>query len=206
MSIQAVAWAFRQNIRPAALKFVLVALADCANEKEDMNLWPSIAHICDVTCLDVKTVKRYLVELKRLHLLVDTGERKGPTNQIKVYRLEFQKGSENGPLKEARISRETGPKTDPLNRPKNGPRNSHSRTLREPAGRKDDSKKIESAEVHDEILPSRWQDLAESRQIPDDQTFRSWRRFKEMSAFPYRVENWIAWIARERVSDRVEVV
>jgi pyocin large subunit-like protein len=112
MSIQALAWAFKQEIRPAALKFVLVALSDCANEKEDMNLWPSIAHICDVTCLDVKTVKRYLVELKRLDLLVDTGRRKGRTNQIKVYKLNFENRPENGPVKQAHISHETGPKTD----------------------------------------------------------------------------------------------
>ena len=204
MSIQAVAWAFRQKIKLAALKFVLVALADCANEKEGMHLWPSIAHICDVTGLDAKTVKRYLVELKRLHLLVDTGKRKGRTNQIKVYMLDFQNRSENGSVKEAHISRERGPKTDHVKEPKNGPRNSYSRTLNEPASRQSNEKKIEPAEIHDEILPARWQDLAEARKIPDDQIFRSWRRFKDVSAFPYRIENWQAWIARERTGDVAE--
>jgi pyocin large subunit-like protein len=132
LSIQALAWAFKQEIRPAALKFVLVALADCANEREDMSLWPSIAHICEVTCLDIKTVKQYIAKLKDQKLLLDTGERVGRTKQIKVYKLNFQKESRNGPVKEAQIAPETGPKTDYVKRPKNGPRNPYYRTLKEP--------------------------------------------------------------------------
>lgn len=62
------------------------------------------------------------------------------------------------------------------------------RTIKEPASSKS-AAKVEPEETSDEILLSRWQDLAEERRIPNDQIFRSWRRFKEVSAFPYRLEN-----------------
>ena len=55
-----------------------------------------------------------------------------------------------------------------------------------------------------EILPSAWQDMAEELEIPDDQIFRSWRKFKDTSAVPYRVDRWQAWIGRERVAGRSE--
>jgi hypothetical protein len=50
-----------------------------------------------------------------------------------------------------------------------------------------------------DTLPGGWSDLAEARGIPEDQTYRSWRRFKEVSAFPFLLEKWTAWIARERI-------
>jgi hypothetical protein len=40
----------------------------------------------------------------------------------------------------------------------------------------DKLKGVEPRETSDEILPGRWQDLAEDRAIPDEQIFRSWRR------------------------------
>lgn len=134
MSIQALAWAFKQKIKPSSLKFVLVALADCANENEGMLLWPSIAHICDTTSLDKKTVKRHLARLKSNGLLSDTGERVGRTKQIKVYKLHSDKRSQKGSVKEAPFPPERGPKWDLLKRPQMGPRNPYTRTLKEPRG------------------------------------------------------------------------
>lgn len=51
----------------------------------------------------------------------------------------------------------------------------------------------------DEILPARWQDYAEGKKIPDEQIYRSWRRFKDVSAWPFQYRRWQKWIDRERV-------
>lgn len=56
---------------------------------------------------------------------------------------------------------------------------------------------------HDEELPATWQDYAEARHIPDEQIFRSWRRFKHVSAHPWRYSRWTRWIDRERVDRRL---
>jgi len=118
MSIAAISWVFKQEIKPSSLKFVLVALADCA----DTNgiCWPSIDHITETTCQDRKTVIKSLDDLESRGWLVDTGKRMGRTNQVKVYRLtddffksapttDCGKGSENGTVKESRSSAETVP-------------------------------------------------------------------------------------------------
>lgn len=53
-------------------------------------------------------------------------------------------------------------------------------------------------ECSEEILPSRWQDVAEALDIPNEQIFKSWRKFKDMTSFPYQLSRWKAWIAKER--------
>ena len=67
MSVSALTWAFAQEIRPATHKFVLVALADYANE--DLEAYPSITALETKTCLDRKAIFRSLADLKetRLH-------------------------------------------------------------------------------------------------------------------------------------------
>lgn len=50
----------------------------------------------------------------------------------------------------------------------------------------------------EEILPSRWQDVAEALEIPNEQIFKSWRKFKDMTSHPYQLSRWKAWIAKER--------
>jgi len=52
----------------------------------------------------------------------------------------------------------------------------------------------------EEILPPNWQDAAEERGIPDEQIFTSWRKFKEHTSHPCRLNNWLGWVARERVN------
>jgi uncharacterized protein YdaU (DUF1376 family) len=51
-----------------------------------------------------------------------------------------------------------------------------------------------------EVLPTAWQDYAELKRIPDEQIFKSWRKFKEVSAFPYDANRWKAWVDRERIA------
>jgi|ERR1700691_6182584 len=123
MSIAAISWVFKQEIKPSSLKFVLVALADCADDHGIC--WPSIEHITETTCQDRKTVIKSLDDLESRGWLVDTGKRMGRTNQVKVYRLtdaffktadtkDCAKSTENGtindaPQKQYRSSAETVP-------------------------------------------------------------------------------------------------
>lgn len=52
----------------------------------------------------------------------------------------------------------------------------------------------------EEVLPSRWQDIAEEKGVPNEQIFTSWKRFKEKTGFPLRLSRWAAWVANERVN------
>lgn len=96
MSTEAVAWAFKQPIRSASMKFVLIALAECAHYKTGL-IYPSLAHLGEIAPLDRKTIIAQIELLQAHGYLIDTGERTGKTKQIKVYRL----------------SMETVPKTEP---------------------------------------------------------------------------------------------
>jgi len=93
MSHAATYWAFAQQIRPATVKFVLVSLADAADQ--DGVCFPSIKHLCEMTCLDRKTVISALDQLEAEGLLVDTAKRVGRTGQVKVYRLNGMPSSSN---------------------------------------------------------------------------------------------------------------
>ncbi|WP_103730202.1 helix-turn-helix domain-containing protein [Novosphingobium sp. HII-3] len=85
MSSEAVAWAFKQDIKPSGLKFTLVAMAECANYKTGL-VFASTAHLCEITSQDRKTVLANQAELEKRGFIEDTGERAGKTKQIKVYR------------------------------------------------------------------------------------------------------------------------
>jgi hypothetical protein len=113
-------WVFAQDIRPSHAKFVLVSVANCANENG--LAWPSIAHICDVTSQDRKTVIKALQALERTGHIEDTGERKGSTKQIKVYQFRYCSKSTEFPIKESRVSSETVP-SFPINSTVDGTRN-----------------------------------------------------------------------------------
>lgn len=85
MSSEALAWAFKINLKPSALKFTLVALCECANYQTG-HIYPSLAHLEEITGQDRKTLIANVAKLELLGLIVDTGERAGRTGQIKVYR------------------------------------------------------------------------------------------------------------------------
>jgi hypothetical protein len=128
-------WAFGLPLKPATAKFILVALAD--NADDSGRAFPSLGCLIEKTSLDRKTVISGLDQLEKLNLLIDTGARVGRTKQIKVYRLNGFKSpyatpddndSESGtvqtvpkfpansteiPSKETRFSQETVPKTEP---------------------------------------------------------------------------------------------
>lgn len=77
--------AFKAEIKPSSLKFVLVSLADYANEEGEA--YPSVQTLCNKTCQDRKTVLSNLKKLVERGIIFDTGDRKGRTKQIPVFRL-----------------------------------------------------------------------------------------------------------------------
>ena len=91
MSVSALTWAFAQEIRPDSHKFVLVAMADYCNE--EWEAYPSIAALEAKTCIERRGLFRAIADLKSRGFIEATGERKGSTKQIHVYRL---KGCQNG--------------------------------------------------------------------------------------------------------------
>lgn len=93
MSNEAITWALAQPVKQSSAKFVLVVMANRA----DANLicWPSMADICAQTAQDRKTVQENIRRLREAGFIEDTGERKGSTKQVIVYRL---KTPEIGPI------------------------------------------------------------------------------------------------------------
>lgn len=84
MSSEALAWAFKVNVKPSAVKFTLIALCECANYKTG-KIFPSIEHLTEITGQDRKTIIANIAKLEASGLIRDTGERGGRTKQIKVY-------------------------------------------------------------------------------------------------------------------------
>ena len=86
MSVEAITWALAQPITHSSAKFVLVVLANCASAENNL-AYPSVAYLSDATGQNRKTV---LANLRRLcddGYISDSGERRGATKQIVVYRL-----------------------------------------------------------------------------------------------------------------------
>ena len=113
MSIDAIRWAFQQPVKPASAKFVLVTIADRAGE--DHCAYPSIRRIVFDTGLNRKTVLQAVQLLMKVGLLERTGEMRGATDSVPVYRLigvpdrsnpEIGTGPESGTGKQYRNSPE----------------------------------------------------------------------------------------------------
>ena len=85
MSNEAINWAFEQPVSKSSAKFILVAMGNLAGD--GMTCWPSIKHLTTATKQDVKTVQAGLHRLREEGFISDTGERKGVTGQVIVYRL-----------------------------------------------------------------------------------------------------------------------
>lgn len=87
MSWEAQAWAAKQKTGSSSAKLVLLGLASCADANHCA--FPSVAWLSEFGDLDRKTVISALQRLEEgmFPLIEDTGERKGRTKQVKVYRL-----------------------------------------------------------------------------------------------------------------------
>lgn len=133
MSVEAITWALKQDIKPSGTKFVLVAIANCADGKDGI-AWPSVAYLAEATGQDRKTVMAGIARLMETGYIRDTGERRGLTKQVIVYQLpdfetffpkqsqkrdstengtvpKFPSNSTGTPQKQYRNSAETVPKT-----------------------------------------------------------------------------------------------
>lgn len=119
MSGAALGWAWKQPVPMAAAKFVLVALADQATT--DLAFF-AVSSIARNTGLDRKTVMTSIARLIEWGLLVDTGERRGRTGSIPVYRLlmneglfdnaPYPSGAKSGTGTKTGTASEAVPKTD----------------------------------------------------------------------------------------------
>ncbi|MDN5511446.1 MULTISPECIES: helix-turn-helix domain-containing protein [unclassified Acinetobacter] len=92
MSIDATRWAWTTSVKTSAQRLVLLSLADRAGEEH--TAWPSIDRLAADTVLDKKTVQKVILELIKLGLISDTGERTGPTKRVRVLKLNGVKGRE----------------------------------------------------------------------------------------------------------------
>lgn len=85
MSLDAMRWAKKARTGRSSAKSVLTWLADMCSA--DLTTYPSIAALAEATELDKKTVQASLQYLMALGFIQDTGERRGRTKQIPVYKL-----------------------------------------------------------------------------------------------------------------------
>jgi hypothetical protein len=86
VSVEAITWALKQPVQQSSAKFVLVALANCANGANG-RAWPSIAYLCEATSQDRKTVMSNLKRLMDAGFIQDTGARMGGTRSVVVYQI-----------------------------------------------------------------------------------------------------------------------
>ena len=85
MSIDAMRWAKKVKTGKSSSKAILTWLADMCGA--DLCAYPSVAALAEATEMDRKTVLAGLQHLQKIGLVVDTGERRGRTKQIPVYKL-----------------------------------------------------------------------------------------------------------------------
>lgn len=107
MSVHALTWAMQTTTGSASKKLILLTLANFANEAGEA--YPSYETLCGITELNRKTVAAALAALVADGLICDSGERRGATKQVIVYRLLMVPGE-----------RRTVPKTGRLNSTENG--------------------------------------------------------------------------------------
>ncbi len=128
MSLDATNWAWRVELkekkggcRLPLKRLVLLSLADRAGE--DHTCYPSMKRLENDTRIERKTVLKIIAELIQDGLIADTGERKGITKQVKVYKLIGINGRETVPKVEQFQQRNSSNNGIP-NSPNNGTLNS----------------------------------------------------------------------------------
>ncbi|WP_151738393.1 helix-turn-helix domain-containing protein [Acinetobacter junii] len=134
MSIDATRWAWAAPVNNSSQRLVLLSLADRAGEEH--TAWPSIERLAKDTVLDKKTVQKVILELIKLGLVEDTGERTGPTRRVRVLKLNGVKGREeytqnlddantpkNGNIKQSQKRNDSKNGNDPENGALNNPQN-----------------------------------------------------------------------------------
>ncbi|MGL6025672.1 MAG: helix-turn-helix domain-containing protein [Vibrio sp.] len=178
MSRAANDWAWSLDIKPASLKLLLLSMADRADE--DHCCFPSIPRLEKDTGLNRKTILSGIKKLLECGVLKDTGEKRGRTMRVIVYKLvgvengitkldartvkqstletvpkteQYQKrnDSENGTLNSPKNGTLNSPKNGTLNRPENGTQNQSLEPVIEPV-RDLVPSKLETAKPEDPVL------------------------------------------------------
>ncbi len=176
MSNDAITWALAQKVDRSSAKFVLVAMANCA---ADMVCWPSVPYLVEATCQDRKTVMENMRRLREAGFITPTGEHKGRTHQVTVYRLnsteigtltptvpklvpvpKTETNSTVFPVEQSRFSVETGPKTVP---------GTLKETKEEPKGKPKKAQAPEILDVDPQVL-SDWKALRLAKRAPVTET------------------------------------
>ena len=128
MSLDATNWAWKLELneksggsRKPLKRLLLLSLADRAGE--DHCCYPSMARLERDTGLERKTVLKIIAELLEEGLIEDTGERKGTTKRVKVYRLMGIHGREMMP-NPAQLSQMNSTHNGTTNHANNGTLNS----------------------------------------------------------------------------------
>jgi len=85
MSIAALNWAWEAPVSQSTHRLILVALGDMANESWEA--YPSWEYLIKRTCLSRNTIGKVLSTLREMGVITDTGERKGRTESVVVYKL-----------------------------------------------------------------------------------------------------------------------
>lgn len=112
MSGAALAWALKQPVPMSSAKFVLVVMAD--QTTSDL-AFMSLAALSKATAQDRKTIVAGLNRLIEWGLIEDTGEKRGRTGQIPVYRLLMGEGLfDVAPFDKKQTKNGTVPKTVPV--------------------------------------------------------------------------------------------
>lgn len=112
MSGAALAWALKQPVPMSSAKFVLVVMAD--QTTSDL-AFMSLAALSKATAQDRKTIVAGLNRLIEWGLIEDTGEKRGRTGQIPVYRLLMGEGLfDVAPFDKKHAKSGTVPKTEPV--------------------------------------------------------------------------------------------
>lgn len=219
MSRAATDWAWSVSPGSAPLKLILLAMADRADEEHCC--YPSIKRLEADTCLNRKTIQSGIKQLEKLGLVVDTGEKKGPTQRVRVFRLALTEPSqkrndpkngnipksgnnpkngnvpENGTLNDPKNGMLNDPEFGTLNDPKNGTQNQSFEPVTEPVTEPDCSQASAEPRPAPQLVTTPRVEIPADMPGPKDQackTFRAWANY----AFAYRKRYgaWPVWNAK----------
>lgn len=195
MSVEAITKALASTVKPASKKFVLVALANCANDQ--FEAYPSAEYLSQATSLDRKTVQSALRSLRDDGYIQDTGHRMGKTGQVIVYRITFEvdaKTPENGVVKDAQKRNSTENGTVPVfpsKRP-NFPSKEAQKRATEPSGNeREPSLRARAGRAREKVTLRKWFEvLGDEKAVPpDDPIFDYARRIGMPDGFLH-----LAWL------------
>lgn len=120
-------WSLDRTIVTSIEKLILLSLADRADE--NFECFPSSKRLCEDTNTAPKTIKKYLKDLRDKGLIIKTGQMKGRTNSVPVYKLIGPSRREDE-VNVTQLKNEAGVKRDHLSRGKVTPLNLSVRTYK----------------------------------------------------------------------------